>query len=331
MSAFPIQTGFWFDYTREGVYSGTLTLSTRWSGFLLAALVTYIGIVSTSFWSLLSFTLHQLRVKRGEEDGLYFQQQVILRNSGSPLQAVAQFLRASWAWRAQRSRRLSPRRLKSRALFAALPPFLVFIGFTAAGILVGDMTRPGYGSDNLKIYPANCGLLTMNSDTPESFSASSQRNSKNLQAAKVYMRECYETTAASPACGVYPQKKLPFAQANVSCPFGKDSKGNSLCIVDSAFNLDTGLLDSNSFLGINAAPENRILFRRSSTCSPINATEYAKPRNQPRTDNYTTWDFYFGPIDLSIRPEVPMTTDLPNSTYAFDTSIMRFQIPYRLQ
>lgn len=279
MSTFPIQTGFWNDYTREGVYSGTLTLSIRWSGILLAALVTFISIVGTSFWSLLSFILHQLRVKRGEEDGLHFQQQVVLRNPASPLQAVSQFLKASWAWRAQRPRRLAPRRLKSRTFFISFPPLLVFIGFTAAGIFVGDMTGSGYGSDNLKILPVNCGHLEMDSDTSEARSASTQRNSQNLQAAKVYMRECYQATTGSTACGVYPQKSLPFTEANVSCLFGKDTKGNSLCTVDSALNLDTGLLDSNGFLGINAAPENRVLLRRSSTCSPINVFEFAKIRN----------------------------------------------------
>ena len=330
MSTLPIQTGFWYDYTREGLYGGTLTLSTRWSGVLLAALVTFISIVGASFWSLLSFILHQLRVKSGEGDGLFFQQQVVLRNPGSPLQVVLQLLKASWAWRAQRPRRLAPRRLKSRTFFALLLPLLVFIGFTAAGIFVGDMTRPGYGSDFLKIYPVNCGYWEMSADTPEGSSASVKLYSKNLQAAQVYKRECYEATTASPACSVYAQKSLPFIQANVSCPFGKDFNGNSLCTVETALNLDTGLLDSNDFLGINAPPENRILLRRSSTCSPINSTGYAKPRNRPKTENYTTWDFNFGRVDGSLEVD-PSKADHPNSTYAYDTSIMRLQFPYRLQ
>lgn len=330
MSTLPIQTGFWNDYTREGVHRWTLTLSTRWSGVLLAGLVTFIGIVGASFWSLLAFTLHQLRVKSGEEDGLYFQQQVVLRNPGSPLQAVSHFLKASWAWRAQQPRRLAPRRLKSRTFFVVLPPLLVFIAFTVAAIFTGDMTRPGYGSENLKIRPVNCGRVLVDGGTNEKLSTSSRVFSKYLQAARVYMRECYEATTASTACGVYPQKSLPFTQANVSCPFGKDSKGNSLCTVDSALNLDTGLLDTSIFFGINAPPENRILLRRSSTCSPINVTEYAKPRNRPLTDNYTTWDFYLGPYGDSFGSD-PTAADHPNSTYTYDTIITKLQFPYRLQ
>ena len=315
-----VTTGFWHDYTREGVHTGTLTLSTRSSGFLLAALATFIGIVGASLWSLLSFILHQLRAKSGEEDGLYFQHQVILRNSGSALQAVSQFLRASWAWRDQWPRRLAPRRLRSRTFFLFLSPLLILIGFTTAGILVGDMIRSGYGSDNLKINPANCGYFDLHTHHDEGFADATKLNSKNMQAAKVYASACYETDTTSPACGLYPQKSLRFVQANVSCPFGKDSKGDSLCTLDSALNLDTGLLDTNTFLGINAPRENRALLRLSSTCSPINITEFATLRNQSTAENYTTWDFNFG------RAEYPT-----GYNFTYDTRMTRFQFPYQLQ
>lgn len=330
MSTLPVQTGFWRDYTREGVHSWTLTLKTRWSGFLLASLATFVGMVGTSFWSLLSFALHQLRVKSGEADVLYFQHQVVLRNPATPLHAMVQFLKTGWAWRAQHSRRrLAPRRLKSRTLLLLLPALLVFIGFTVAGIFVGDLTRPAYGSDNIKIKPLNCGQLSLDTETPETFSSAMKFWKKNMQAAKVYARDCYEATTASSACGVYPQKSLPISQTNLSCPFGRDSKGHSLCTVGSALNLDTGLLDTNDFLGINAPPESRILLRRSSTCSPINATEYAKPRDQPTTGNHTTWDYYFGPVDLSLGSK-DTTAFKTNYTHTYDTSGMYLHFPYRL-
>lgn len=319
-----VHTGFWHDYTREGIRTGTLTLSTRSSGFLLAALVTFIGIVGASFWSLLSFVLHQLRAKNGEEDGLYFQEQVILRNSGSALQAVCQFWRVSWAWRDRRAMRPAPQRLRSRFFFLSLPPLLILIGFTTAGIFVADIIRSGYRVDNLKIDPVNCGSLEMEpasvADFATAYPALTKLNSKNMQAAKVYTRECYETTIKSPACGLYPQKSLPFVQANVPCPFGHNSKGNSVCTFDSSLNLDTGLLDTNAFLGINAPAKNRVLFRLSSTCSPINDTEFATRRDQSISENSTIWDFYFG------------RANYPNGdNYTYDTSTTRFRVPYQLQ
>lgn len=319
-----IQTGFWHDYTREGVHTGTLTLSTRSSGFLLAGLVIFIGMVGASSWSILSFILHQLRAKTGEEDGLFFQQQVILRNSGSALQAVFQILRISWAWRDQRPRRLAPRRLRRRSFFLTLPPLLIVIGFTTASIFVGDMIRSGYGNDHLKIHPANCGSFELQYFPAEGYTvgyaAVNKLNSRNMQAAKAYTRACYETDTTSPACRLYPQKSLPFVQANVPCPFGKDSKGNSLCTVDSALNLDTGLLDTNLFLGINAPPENRALLRLSSTCSPINDTEFATRRDQSISENSTIWDFNFGQGNYPTGPN-----------YTYDTSTTRLQVPYRLR
>lgn len=322
-----IQTGFWHDYTREGAHVGTLTLSTRSSGFLLAALVTFIGIVGACFWSLLSFGLHQLRAKRGEEDGLYFQEQVILRNSGSALQAISQFWRVSWAWRNRRTVGRAPRRLRSRFFFLSLPPLLILIGFTTAGIFVGDIIRSGHGVDNLKIDPASCGSLQMEFDLSApsgelfavAYPAVNKLNSENMQAAKVYTRECYETTIKSPACGIYPQKSLPFAQANVPCPFGNDSKGNTLCTAGSALNLDTGLLDTNGVLGINAPAKNRALVRLSSTCSPININEFATQRDQSISENSTIWDFDFGQADYPV-----------GYNYTYDTSTARLQVPYRL-
>jgi hypothetical protein len=53
---------------------------------------------------------------------------------------------------------------------------------------------------------------------------------------------------------------------NASCPFEYN-----LCAYNdqSAFQMDTGHLDSHLDFGINAPPQNRIIFRRVSTCAPI--------------------------------------------------------------
>jgi hypothetical protein len=60
--------------------------------------------------------------------------------------------------------------------------------------------------------------------------------------------------------------------------------------------LDSGPLDSSVYLGINAPKNDRILFRRSSTCSPINVTAYEKPGNVTDEDGFTTWRYFLGPM-----------------------------------
>jgi hypothetical protein len=46
-----------------------------------------------------------------------------------------------------------------------------------------------------------------------------------------------------------------------------------------AFSMDTGRLDSHVYFGINAAPKDRVLFRRVTTCAPINGTSFGVLRN----------------------------------------------------
>ncbi len=43
--------------------------------------------------------------------------------------------------------------------------------------------------------------------------------------------------------------------------------------------MDTGLLDSHADLGINAPPQNRVSFRRVTTCAPLHATPWGTTQN----------------------------------------------------
>jgi hypothetical protein len=106
--ATPIYTGFWHDYTETGAYGWTLTLSVKWSAFLLAALSTFVAIVGGCFWSLLAFAIHQWQAHPGDDDGVYFQQQAIYRNSTSPWSVIIELLRVCAAWRSRRGRRAAP-------------------------------------------------------------------------------------------------------------------------------------------------------------------------------------------------------------------------------
>lgn len=149
------------------------------------------------------FALHQLRVKKDEKDELYFQQQIILRNSTSFLQVISRFLKTNWAWKTQRFKRLTSRKLKFKTFFIFVSFFLIFIDFTIVDIFVDDMIKSAYKSDYLKIYSINCDHLEMNIDIFENLSTLNQRSSKNLQTIKIYIKECYQTITMLTACDVY--------------------------------------------------------------------------------------------------------------------------------
>jgi hypothetical protein len=291
----PVYTGFWHDYSVNGAGAWTLTLDVRWSGFLLAALSAFVGIVGASFWSLLAFAIHQFRARPGQEDVLYIQQQAVYRNPSSSVGTVIELFNICWAWRSRR-RGTSSQRIVQRSVLFSLPPLVVFVGFTIAAVFVGDVTRPTYEGNDVKIKSSNCGTLWANNQqTVAGYSASISKFANDTIAARAYARSCYGPTTPASACGLYAQQSLPYTKNNVKCPFGEDTNGQRLCIVDSALMLDSGLLDSSEYLGINAPKNDRILFRRALTCSPINVTAYQKPSNVTDEDGFTNWQYFLGP------------------------------------
>jgi hypothetical protein len=308
MSSVPVYTGFWHDYSANGAGTWTLTLNVRWSSFLLTALSAFVGIVGASFWSILAFAIHQFRARPGQEDALYFQQQAIYRNPSSAFGTFIELFNICWAWRSHRQG-TSSQRMVQRSLLFSLPPLLVFVGFTIAAVFVGDVTRPKYESNNVKIKSSNCGMLVANNQQSlAAFSTTVSKFANDTIAARAYARSCYGQTTTSSVCGLYAQQSLPYTSSNVKCPFGEDTNGQRLCSVDLALMLDSGLLDSSEHLGINAPKNDRILFRRSLTCSPINVTAYQKPSNLTDEDGFANWQYFLGPID-----------GVADWTYVYDT------------
>lgn len=83
--------------------------------------------------------------------------------------------------------------------------------------------------------------------------------------------------------------------------------------------MDTGYLDTNRHLGINAASGNRLLFRNVVTCSPIRIHDYLEVVNN--TDSlYPRLQYNMGGI--SIDPD--------SYTYLYDTHTRADVVGYQL-
>ena len=83
-------------------------------------------------------------------------------------------------------------------------------------------------------------------------------------AATTYSRACYGSSQNLLQCSQYPQQQLPWqVNLNVTCPFTDD-----LCIYgdSSAYEMDTGQIDSHQALGINAPKSERVQYRKVTTC-----------------------------------------------------------------
>jgi hypothetical protein len=72
--------------------------------------------------------------------------------------------------------------------------------------------------------------------------------------------------------------------------------------------LDSGPLDTHVHFGINAAPKNRLTYRKRTTCSVLNFTKNG--HEKPENETFGSSDiaepflrFYLGPI-TGVRPNV---------------------------
>lgn len=83
-------------------------------------------------------------------------------------------------------------------------------------------------------------------------------------AATTYSRACYGTTQNPLQCAQYSQQQLPWTvNQNATCPFT-----NGICFYgdSSAYEMDTGYIDSHEALGINAPKSERVQYRKVTTC-----------------------------------------------------------------
>jgi hypothetical protein len=297
MSAIPVYIGRWQDHSRGPILGATITLDVRWGGHLIAALSTFIGFVGTALWSLLAFAIHQYRAAPDSEDAVFFQQQVVYRNQASTLDAFLDLLKIFWAWRRRKAVGKRVNGLGRRSFLLSLPPFLIFAAFTIAGIFISEVAGPTYRSNNVKVGSSRCGYFSFDLSIADGARAFALKRLNDTMTGRQYAKSCYHSNSTFTDCSLFPVQSLPYNSSLVECPFGKDPSGQVSCLPDqgNALQMDTGLLDTDSYLGINAAPSNRLLIRNIVTCSPIRIQDYVEIATTDDA-NFPLWEVYLGPV-----------------------------------
>jgi len=320
MSSVPVFVGRWHDHSHGQVLGDTITLNARWSGYLIAALSTFIGFVGTAFWVATAFIIHQLRAGNVDDDGVFFQHQIIYRNEGTAIGALVDLCFVCWNWRKKKAtgRRVSS--LKRRTIFLSLPPIFVFLAFSAAGVFVSEVAGPAYLSNSVKVKPARCGDWAFNTESEDGLLAESHKSVNDSLAARQYSRSCYHSDSASTNCALYPVQSVPYHSSMVSCPFLNDPTGHELCLPsgNEALRMDTGYLDTNDIFGINSVLTDRLLFRNVVTCSPIWADAYLD-MSLHDLSGYAVWQFNMGGVK-----------DVSSYSYQYDTRTIEDVASYQI-
>lgn len=274
-----VQLGMWTNWSRGRVLGATLSLSREDGNYLLSFTAFFIGLVSSRFWRILCFTLHNSFSTSKPRDALYHQQQAILRNSDSADSGLLVFCQLAWAWRKTAKRafvRVLP--VIATAAFSA-------VAFTIAGGFSSSIST-GVGNDVL-LDGSNCAFVNTGYSDVKAASVLQPYLSRQSNSAANYAQQCYSTnTSGMFDCGTFVKARIPSSVDNQTpCPFAE-----GLCQSDANLRLDTGYIDSHKHFGLNAPPGERITFRTVLQCAPL-VTEGFTNNTSNSAGNYTTYDY----------------------------------------
>ncbi|KAK2739132.1 hypothetical protein CKAH01_18699 [Colletotrichum kahawae] len=256
-----IHTGVWIDWSHGRVLGATITMSARDGALLLAFIATFVTLVATRLWRIVTFVCHQILASGGEHDGLYYQRQLILRNTPTPMAATGLFLRQAWNWRGYANYPLL------RTLPWAIGGVLYVGVFAVAAIF---SSRISDGATQFRLLAAgDCGAFQ-----PADRDALQQKSTYDNSMASVYARQCYTNSSAA-SCNNLPVSSIRWTSESIECPFADD-----ICVGSNAFRMESEVIDSQMHLGINRPEEDRVNYQRETVCAPlITGSRFARDVN----------------------------------------------------
>ncbi|KAE9371335.1 hypothetical protein N431DRAFT_483888 [Stipitochalara longipes BDJ] len=314
-----VHVGFWTNQSKGPIFGSTLTLSSRNGNILIAILALFVSLSGGQSWSILSFLAHQVCTTKASRDGLWHQQQAVLRNNRSDVSSVWQLMRISWAWRQvsvhsiRRSLGLILLGLLHLGLFFATGALIPYIVAVDNQVLLGSSPYCGPFSAQGVLDQTTIGsVIAFDAYTKNSIALSAE-----------YVSNCLAQNQTLPECNTFKQPRLNWTSARAPCPFGDE-----MCLgpENGAIKLDTGLLDSRDDFGVNGQGFERISYRRASTCVPITTQNFTTNGTSSIGDadfNYTA--AFYGPnqIDLTMIND----TNLQNATYIL-SNYRDFALPF---
>ncbi|KAL8924268.1 MAG: hypothetical protein Q9172_002741 [Xanthocarpia lactea] len=310
-------TGPWINWSRGRILGPTITLDQQDGGLLTAFLALFVSTAGAATWKITCYGLHQMRAGPGPSDGLHHQQQAILCNSATPVGASWQLTQLTWYWKD----RVAKPYTRTLPLIALAVINLTL--FAVASVFSSEVTQ-GAGHETL-VRSGNCGFLLYGEDdkvemiVPDTLAATS------------YSRACYGAAREPLLCNQYAQRRLGWTtNPNATCPFAPE-----LCMYGDAptgYEMDTGLLNSQEDLGINAPDSDRVQYRKVTTCSPIHTRGYYEEYNETDVSRQQYGDkFSHAAAGLSAWTPIPELnrTDSDISLFILAPNSIRYEAPVK--
>jgi hypothetical protein len=287
-----VHLGSWIDRSKGVVQGANITITNSNGVILVAIVALFVQFVGQHLWGIASFIWHQCRVSHRPKSVLQYQQDVSLRNNGSPGQSIWYFLEIAWAWRSTRKESHGWWRLVVLPIFI---PVLFQCIITATGILSSIIVDT---SDvEILLRGDRCGVWqTPNQETilatDNQFMIENHRYVGAVREfSRIYARACYNKTASSTSssCQSFTQRSIPYTTyLNESCPFDPIT-----CIYSNQnLRMDTNEFDTNKVLGINTGKDN-IHFRKVTSCAPLKPEIYTTRVNETGPNGESGYHMYW--------------------------------------
>ena len=279
-----VKRGVWVDQTLGPVMGRTLTTDIRTGTILIAVLAIPTSIAMSHFWNLCLFAYHQFRANGRPADGLFWQQQALLRASQPPSSFLANWVKIWWLWRGK----------AKHGLRRSLPHGLVAIVFTVATVAVGIFSSYAVDTTDLPILvngpscaPIDLELSRANvTSQSQTFNGlTNYRISTVTSRSEPFAAECYQNTTSLPGrCRAFIQPQIPLTYVPTGCPFDA-----SVCIDQQypGVYVDSGLVNGNDFFGWNMVPRDQMKFRRKVTCGVLRTEGHSEIING---SDYPYWN-----------------------------------------
>ena len=170
---------------------------------------------------------------------------------------------------------------------------------TAAAKIVADIFASAIASDSIGLSSSeHCGIWQYSYDAnSEAEYRADLHNYQKENRAGIYAQNCYSgpETIGGTDCKLFYDQSIPYNRTTEDrCP----ANSPELCLggTFSAVTFDTGYLDS-SVIGVHSGA--RHLFRRKTTCSPLNTSwPYIQASETEDTDEIT-YRYYYGNFSSS--------------------------------
>lgn len=83
------------------------------------------------------------------------------------------------------------------------------------------------------------------------------------RSATTYSSFCYKNESLEPTCNIFTQHNIPLIVGDASCPF----LNKTWCDTKEAVSVDSGLLDIGKTFGLNLKAQDRVQYRKKTTCT----------------------------------------------------------------